>query len=183
MLLLRDKLLAGRRLALSGGAASRFGGALGALGAEIEPLEVATLAVEEERTGEWARGRGRLDGLLHDAGAAFGAGGQSGLRAAVDEAWAAVREVAIGALIESPKPGKLVLMAPRPDDGPLGEAAGAELENLARSLSVEWARYGVTAVMVAPGPKATDEQLAQLVGFLVSEAGGYFSGCRVELGR
>jgi hypothetical protein len=36
--------------------------------------------------------------------------------------------------------------------------------------------------MVAPRPSATDEEVAELVSFLVSPAGEYLSGCRLELG-
>jgi hypothetical protein len=47
---------------------------------------------------------------------------------------------------------------------------------------VEWARYGVTTVAIAPGERTTDDELAELVCFLVSEAGDYFTGCAFELG-
>ena len=56
------------------------------------------------------------------------------------------------------------------------------LENLARTLSVEWARYGVSTVTIAPGARTTDEELSELVCFLVSHAGEYYSGCMFELG-
>ena len=61
-------------------------------------------------------------------------------------------------------------------------AVRAGLENLARTLSVEWARYGITAVAITPGTSTTDAELAELVCFLASPAGGYFSGCRFDLG-
>ena len=51
----------------------------------------------------------------------------------------ATRAVATGALIPAGA-GKCVLIAPRPDRGPFAGAARAALENLARTLSVEWAR-------------------------------------------
>jgi len=182
MALLRDSLLAGRRIVLAGSAAPALGPALAALRASLEPLAVAELPPEEERVGEWARSRGPLDALVHDAAGAFGAGDQAGLCAALEEAWAAVREVATGALIDSPTPGRIVLIAPPADAGPLARAAAAGLENLARTLAVEWARHGLTAVLVAPGAHASQAEVGQVVAFLVSEAGGYFSGCRLELG-
>jgi hypothetical protein len=40
----------------------------------------------------------------------------------------------------------------------------------------------VSAVAIAPGARTADEQLAELVCFLVSPAGDYFSGCVFELG-
>jgi hypothetical protein len=40
----------------------------------------------------------------------------------------------------------------------------------------------VTAVSVCPGTDTTEDDLADLVAFLLSAAGGYFSGCRFDLG-
>ena len=75
-----------------------------------------------------------------------------------------------------------MLIAPRPAAGSFASAARAALENLARTLSVEWARYGVTTVAIAPGARTDRRELAELVCFLVSPAGDYFSGCAFELG-
>ncbi len=122
-----------------------------------------------------------LHALLFDAARTFGGGGQPLLGAALEAAWVATRGVANGALIPGGA-GKVVLIAPRPSGGPFASAARAALENLARTLSVEWARYGVSAVAVAPGARTADEELAELVAFLVSPAGDYFSGCLLELG-
>ena len=58
----------------------------------------------------------------------------------------------------------------------------AALENLARTLSVEWARYAITTVTIAPGSKTTEGELSELVCFLVSPGGEYLSGCLLELG-
>lgn len=182
MALLRAKLLAGRRIVLAGPVADPIAEALRGLGATLQTLAIDQLAADEEQVGEWARARAPLHALVWCAGAAFAQGGQAGLDAALEQAWAAVREVACGALIGAQAPGKLLLVAPRPDAGPLAVAARAGLENLARTLSVEWARHDVTAVMIAPGRATTDQELAELVCFLVSEAGDYLSGCRLELG-
>ena len=92
-------------------------------------------------------------------------------------AWAVVREVATGALIPGADGGKIVLVAPASE-----RPVQAGLENLARTLSVEWARYGVTVVAVAPGPHAGPAELTETVCFLVSPAGDYFSGCRFDVG-
>jgi hypothetical protein len=73
------------------------------------------------------------------------------------------------------------VVAPCPDAGAFADAARAALENLTRTLSVEWARYEITATTVAPGATTTDDQIAELVCFLVSPAGDYFSGCRFSL--
>jgi NAD(P)-dependent dehydrogenase (short-subunit alcohol dehydrogenase family) len=182
MSVLRPNLLAGRRIVMSGPVAQTVSDALLALDAELEFLAADRLPAEEERVGEWARSRAPLNALVHCAAGSFGGGGREGLDRALEETWAAVREVATGALIESQDPAKLVLVAPRPEAGPLAGAARAGLENLARTLSVEWARYGLTAVAIAPGSNTTAEQLALLVCFVVSAGGDYLSGCRLELG-
>ena len=183
MTVLRQNLLQGRAIALSGEVPDRIAEALASLGARIEPIDGdARLGEDEERVGDWARARAPLDAVVHDAGGAFDGGGDQALRVALEDAWVVVREVAAGALIPGDGGGKVLLIAPRPDVGAFAEAACAALENLARTLSVEWARYGVTAAMIAPGSTTTDEQLAELVSFLVSKAGAYVSGCRLELG-
>jgi NAD(P)-dependent dehydrogenase (short-subunit alcohol dehydrogenase family) len=120
--------------------------------------------------------------VVFDGRPAFGSGGDAALAEALEAGWVAVREVANGALIEAERPGKAVLIGPRPDAGPHAEAARAGFENLARTLSVEWARHEVTAVMVAPGRSTSEEEVGELVCFVVSAAGDYFDGCRLELG-
>lgn len=178
---LRADLLEGRRIALSGQPPEELRQALAAHGAVVEILAAHELPAEEERVGEWARAHAPLDALVHSAGPGFGSGGEAALLSTLDETWAAVREVAVGALIENDRPGKIVLLAPPADAGPLAEAARAGLENLTRTLSVEWARHGVTAVMLAPGRSSVEADVATLVAFLVSDGGGYISGCRFEL--
>jgi NAD(P)-dependent dehydrogenase (short-subunit alcohol dehydrogenase family) len=152
-----------------------------ALGAAVDELPARVLA-DEDAAAAWARDRAPLDALLYDADASFGAGGGDALGAMLEQAWRAIRAVATGALIEAHAPGRLLMVAPRPDAGRLAPAARAALENLARTLSVEWARYGITAVALWPGRITTDTELAQIACFLLSPAGGYFSGCRWELG-
>lgn len=73
--------------------------------------------------------------------------------------------------------GRILLLAPRDD-----ALIAAGLENLARTLSVEWARFGIRVTALVPAGRATDDQLATLVAFLCSPAGGYYSGCRFDLG-
>jgi hypothetical protein len=75
-----------------------------------------------------------------------------------------------------------VLLAPAGDAGPHAEATGAALENAARTLSVEWARFGVRVVALRPSGEAAAE-VAELVAFLASPAGDYFSGCTWRPGR
>jgi NAD(P)-dependent dehydrogenase (short-subunit alcohol dehydrogenase family) len=176
MTVLRPELLNGQTVVIAGDEGGQLTAALAALG--------ATVIHDRSRTDARA--------LVYDVRPEFGAGGEHGLRAGLDAAWQAVSEVANAALIPAGetgtappadrRPAKIVLIGPRPDAGAFAEAARAGLENLARTLSVEWARYGITTVMVAPGVASTEEALAELVCFLVSPGGEYLTGCRLELG-
>jgi citronellol/citronellal dehydrogenase len=86
-------------------------------------------------------------------------------------------------------------------------AARAAVENMMRTLSVEWARFGVRLVAVAIGqfdtetlrtkyPKAivdgvagtvplgrlgTEDEMAWLAAYLASPAGDFFSGCVITV--
>ena len=115
--------------------------------------------------------------LVWDASAPPGA---DGVRAALDGAWLAIRPVATAAMIEHGG-GLIVLLAPRPGSA-AAEAARAGLENLARTLSVEWARFGVRPVAILPGDATSPAEVAELAAFLASPAGGYYSGCAFTLG-
>lgn len=90
----------------------------------------------------------------------------------VDGAFFATRAVA-NAWIGAGRGGKVVLVAPR-DDAPQRAAH----ENLARTLSVEWARFGITITAILPGG---DGDVAELVALLASPAGDYYSGCAFDL--
>jgi len=107
------------------------------------------------------------------------------LSAALAGVWSAVRAVAIPALVQAGRPGRVILIAPPasgpPAAGPLADAARAALENLARTLSVEWARHAITVVSVAPGAQGTPAEIAALVAYLASPAGAYYSGCQLDL--
>jgi NAD(P)-dependent dehydrogenase (short-subunit alcohol dehydrogenase family) len=129
-------------------------------------------------------GAGRIDVLVVDAADAFGDGGLGGLRAALDGASARVLDVASAQWLptnDTARGATLVLVAPDLAAGQHAAAAAAALENLARTLAVEWARLGVRASVVVPGPRAAEDDLAALVAFLASPAGDYFSGCRFDV--
>ncbi len=151
--------------------------ALSELGARVHELDPG---LDEDRARDWAAAAAPLHALVFDLAASFGEGGQARLGVALESAWVAIRGVATGALIPAGA-GKVVLIGPRAGDQSFSGAARAALENLARTLSVEWARYGVTAVAIAPGAQTGDDELAELICFLVSPAGDYFSGCAFEL--
>jgi NAD(P)-dependent dehydrogenase (short-subunit alcohol dehydrogenase family) len=182
MATLRENLLMGRRIALGGDVGGVLRDAVVRLGGHVEPLNVAALADHEEHVGDWARDRAPIDALVYPLAGDFAAGGVSGLCTALEAAWVATREVANGAMIGSERAGKLLLIAPGAHAGPFAQAAAAGLENLVRTVSVEWARYRLSSVLIAPGERTSEAEIAELSCFLVSEAGGYLSGCRLELG-
>src|SRR5918995_6869954 len=91
-------------------------------------------------------------------------------RQALDDAWDAIRAHAL----PPDATGRLiVLIAPPPGD-PHAAATRAGLENLARTLAVEWARHGTRTVAILPGAGTADDELAELVAFLASRAGAYY---------
>jgi NAD(P)-dependent dehydrogenase (short-subunit alcohol dehydrogenase family) len=94
----------------------------------------------------------------------------------LEQEWAAIQALATEVFIPA-KAGRIILIAPREDTGVLKAA----LENLARTLSVEWARHGITTTAIAPGSDSSDDELANVVAYLCSEAGAYFSGCRLDM--
>jgi NAD(P)-dependent dehydrogenase (short-subunit alcohol dehydrogenase family) len=117
----------------------------------------------------------------HAAGGSTLTDGGAALTAALAGVWNAIRAVAVPALLDAGRPGRVIAIAPAPSGSPLADAARAALENLARTLSVEWARHGITTVSVAPGAGSTPEEVAALVAYLASPAGAYYSGCQLDL--
>ena len=110
------------------------------------------------------------DALVHGAAPPRDA---DGVRAALDEAWDAILAAGL-----PPGPRLIILLAPPPGDAHHA-AARAGLENLARTLSIEWAQHGIRPVAVLQG--GDDEATAELVAYLASPAGAYFSGCAITL--
>lgn len=153
----------------------------------------------------------QIDLLVVDAAGAFalvGAGASDGraavggardaLRVCLDGAWEASRTVANAAFIEPGRAGRIVYLAPASTAAPgpsldpsapaqpaqsaeYADAARAGLENLSRTLSIEWARYGITLVTIAPGDRTSTGEVAAVTAFLGSPAGAYFSGCLFDL--
>ncbi len=200
--LLRAGLLDGVTVLLAGAAADAstgedatpsyalaVGEVCGSLGART-----LALALEEPAPAE-------ADVLVYDGAAAFGAAGADArvaLRECLDGAWQATHAVANAAFIEPARGGRIVYVAP-PAGGVAEAAAAADadadasgasahadaaragLENLARTLSIEWARYGVTTVAIAPGARTPAGEVAALCAYLASPAGEYYSGCLLDL--
>jgi NAD(P)-dependent dehydrogenase (short-subunit alcohol dehydrogenase family) len=180
---LRPGVLEGLTVCVVGdGAAERERAA--ALGARIVTVD-GELA-DEDAVSLAVGALGHIDVLVVDAASAFAdaGGGMAGLRTAVDDGWNVVRAVVTASWIPpegeealAPRGGKVVFLAPVADAGEHANAVGAALENAARTLSVEWARFGVRITAIRPREGAADDERAELVAFLASPAGDYFTGC------
>ena len=115
---------------------------------------------------------GRFDVLVNAAGGQFMApaeeisvgGWRAVHRLSVEAAWSVTREVATRSMIPQ-RSGLVVFVAFSPRRGIPGmvhaTAARAAVENLAAGLALEWSRYGIRAVAVAPGTILTDGLRAQ----------------------
>ncbi len=162
-------------------------GRLETLGARVARCELAPGAeaaaedTEASVAAEALRHLGGADLLVVDGPglyAAAGAGAQ--LPASMQASWELTRAVAAGAMIAG-EGGLVVLIAPPPGAGEHADAARAGLENLARTLSIEWARFATRTVAVASSDATSPPELAELVAYLASPAGAYFSGCQLDL--
>ena len=131
----------------------RVAGAGGAVAARARALGANLVAGRRDRRARVGRRR-RLGG-----------------RAALDRAWDAIQPAVEGPLAGG---GLIVLLAPPPGDAH-AEAARAGLENMARTLSIEWARLGIRPVAISPGrPTRWRSWLSR--AFLASPAGRLLLG-------
>ena len=170
--LLRPGLLSGAQVLLAAAdPPSAFGEAIALRCSELG-AHMGRVVVEP--TGNEAERRDKVDVVVWD-GASL-----AGPRDVLDGAWLALRPEA-RAMIDAKAGGKLLLIAPAPSDAG-SEASRAGIENLARTLSVEWARYGIRTAALLPGAATEPEEVAELTAFLASRAGDYYSGCRFDLG-
>ncbi|HTD08609.1 MAG TPA: hypothetical protein VK680_06935 [Solirubrobacteraceae bacterium] len=109
---------------------------------------------------------------------------RAALRACLDAGWSATHAFVNHILLPGGRGGRIVYLAPAADAGEHADAALSGLENLARTLSIEWARHGITTVAVAPpcgSPTNVAGEVAALTAYLASPAGAYFSGCLLDL--
>jgi citronellol/citronellal dehydrogenase len=175
-----------------------------------EEDQVATLV------GDVLGREGRIDLLVNNAGGQFLAAAEEitpkGFRTVVrlnlESTWLMSHAVATAAMIpgEPPPGGKIVNVTLSPHHGLPGmahsAASRAAVENLSRTLSIEWARFGVRVNAIAVGQIATEtlltkypqpfveaiegsiplgrmgtaEDIAWLVAYLASPAGDFISG-------
>jgi NAD(P)-dependent dehydrogenase (short-subunit alcohol dehydrogenase family) len=196
--LLRPGLLEGSSTVVAGAAApattpgsfaDAVTAALRELGADVRRCELAAddrpalhgaLGGDVERALE---GHDQIDALVVDARAIFAAAGagRAALARCLQATWELTREVASEAFVPAGA-GRIIYLAPAPAGGAHAGGARAGLENLCRTLSIEWARHGITTVTVAPGQGTSAGEVGALVGYLCSPAGAYFSGCLLDLG-
>jgi NAD(P)-dependent dehydrogenase (short-subunit alcohol dehydrogenase family) len=177
--------------------ASAVGAACGELGAIVHELPLictgqpeADDAALDAAVSAMPDGGARIRMLVVDAGAMFDEGADA-LIATLEASWRVTRAVANAAFIAGEAGGRIAYLAPptlaadhRAELGAIAahaDAARAGLENLARTLSIEWARFGITPVAIAPGPSTAAKQIAGVVAYLASPAGDYFSGCELDL--
>jgi len=195
--LLRPGLLEGTSVLMAGTTepvvplGTAVGEACKELGADVHtcaPDAVDEAAVDQMVTAAITEA-GSLALLVVDGAGLFA---QGGLRNCLDATWNITRAVvnvafmAAGPSLSSRAgpglpTGRIIYLAPAPDAGKFAGAACAGLENLARTLSTEWARHGITLVTIAPGDKTDAGEVAALCAYLASPAGAYFSGCLLDL--
>lgn len=179
------------------------------------PLDVREPEQVERMVEAALADHGRLDVLVNNAGGQFtapaeeiGVGGWRAVhRLSVEAVWSVTREVATRAMIPARR-GLVVFLAFSPRRGIPGmvhaTAARAAVENLASGLALEWSRYGIRSVAVAPGSilsegltryseeeirdweqgvplgrLGTPQDVSEVIAFLATPAGGYITGTTV----
>jgi citronellol/citronellal dehydrogenase len=190
-----------------------FGGKAEAVGCDIRD----EIAVDALVDGVLER-HGRLDVLLNNAGGQFLAPAETisakGFRTVIElnvqGTWNMTQAAATKAFIPQ-EGGKVISVTLSPHQGMPGMvhsgAARAAVENMMRTLSVEWSRYGIRLCAIAPGQFDTEvfrnkyppvivetvprtiplgrmgrpEEMAWLVAYLASPAGDFFSGAVLTL--
>lgn len=192
---------------------SAAGGSAAAVSCDIRDEDAVAAMV-----GDVVETQGRLDVLVNNAGGQFLAPAEAisakGFRTVtelnIQGTWNMTHAAATQAFIPQER-GKVISVTLSPHNGMPGMvhsgAARAAVENMMRTLSVEWSRYGIRCVAVAPGQIGTDtfktkypaqmveavastiplgrvgepEEIAWLITYLASPAGDFFSGTTVTV--
>ncbi len=160
---------------------------------------------------------GAIDVLVNNAGGQFQApaeditvnGWRAVHRLSVEAVWGLTREVATRSMIPN-RSGLVVFMAFSPHRGiprmVHATAARAAVENLASGLALEWSRFGIRSVAVAPGsiisegleqypPEAQreweqgvplghlgqPEDVSEVIAFLATDAARYITGTTITI--
>jgi citronellol/citronellal dehydrogenase len=206
----------GRRsepLADAVGAIRRAGGV-----AEAEQMDIRDADAVEALFDRVLERHGRLDLLVNNAGGQFMSPAESisakGFRTVtelnVQGTWQMTHTAATKAFIPQ-RSGKVISVTLSPHNGMPGMvhsgAARAAVENMMRTLSIEWARFGIRLCAVAAGQFDTEvlrtkyppqvaenvhrtiplgrlgtpEEMAWMVAYLASPAGDFLSGCVITI--
>jgi citronellol/citronellal dehydrogenase len=161
---------------------------------------------------------GRLDALVNNAGGQFLSPAEAispkGFRTVIElnvtGTWLMSHAAATKAFIPA-EGGKILSVTLSPHNGMPGMvhsgAARAAVENMMRTLAIEWARFGITTCAVAAGQFATEtlltkyppevvenlsrsiplgrtgrpEEIAWLLAYLASPAGDFYSGTTITI--
>jgi NAD(P)-dependent dehydrogenase (short-subunit alcohol dehydrogenase family) len=186
--------------------------------AEAEPMDIRDEQSVERLFDAALERHGRVDVLVNNAGGQFLSPAEAitpkGFRTVIDlnvnGTWLMTHAAATKAFIPQRR-GKVLSVTLSPHNGMPGMvhsgAARAAVENMMRTLSVEWARFGITLVALAAGQfdtetlrtkypaevvaavpatvplgrLGTEEEMAWLVAYLASPAGDFYSGTVITL--
>ncbi len=161
---------------------------LGAAVAECRPEHPGGRAPEEEDLElavEDAVGLlgGGADVLVLDAASLFAPGGRVALVGCLQASWGLIRAIANRAFLGAGGGGRVLMIAPPASAGEHADAAVAALENLARTLSIEWARHGSRPSRWHPAGAPPPAELADVAAYLASSAGSLFLGLPARSAR
>ena len=186
--------------------------------AELEQADIRDEEAVDRLMDAVLERHGRIDLLVNNAGGQFLSPAEAispkGFRTVIElnvqGTWQMTHAAATKAFIPQ-KAGKVVSITVSPHMGFPGMvhtgAARAAVENMMRTLSVEWARFGIRTVAVAVGqfdtetlrtkyPKAvvdsvastvplgrlgTEDEMAWLIAYLASPAGDFYSGTVITI--